>query len=149
MARRDVIIGLIVLIILIVGVFWIKKIRDNRNLKLAPTPSPSVEQRISETFGNGIQIPDDVNKIELKDVSGSDAFGVATSDTVLADLPDPENGSFYQVWMEKDGKLTSLGKMRIAKGGWLYEGSVSGKVIISLEKVYDNKMETRILEGSF
>jgi hypothetical protein len=146
MKTRDIVLGLIVLIVLVLGVLWIKKVRTDRALRLQTTPS--TEEKISNSFGD-IQIPDDATKVELSDVSGGDGFGVATEDMVLADLPDPEAGTFYQVWIEKDGKLTSLGKMRIAKGGWLLEGNVSDKVIVSREKVFDSTLETKILEGSF
>lgn len=147
MKTRDVVLGLIVLVILILGVFWIRKVRNDRALKLEVTPTPTTEERISDSF-NGLTIPTDTKKAELNDVSGGDGFGVATEDMVLADLSDPEAGYFYQVWLEKDGKLTSLGKMRVAKGGWLLEGNISGKVIVSLERVFDGNIETKILEGS-
>ena len=67
---------------------------------------------------------------------------------------DPEAGFFYNAWLEKDGNVVSLGKLQAAKGGWLLEYdniqySDYKNIIISLEKVNDNKLEKRILEGSF
>lgn len=146
MKSRDILVGLLVLVVLITGVLWVRKARTDKALKLQTTPT--TEEKISRSFNN-LQIPEDVKKVELNDVSGGDGFGIATSDMVLADLPDPQQGYFYQVWLEKNGKLISLGKMRVAKGGWILEGNISGRVIVSLEKVFDQKLETRVLEGSF
>ncbi len=147
MRSRDILTGFIVLVVLIGGALLIRNIR-NRS-QVVPTPTPSFEQKVKETFG-GITIPTDGERAELKDLSGGGLFGIATEDMVLADLPDLDSGYFYQVWVEKEGTLYSLGKMRIAKGGFLFEGNVSGeKVIVSREKVFDNKIETRLLEGSF
>ena len=147
MKTRDIVLGLIVLVILITGALWIRKARIEKAEKLQLT-TPTTEEKIANSFNN-LEIPEDVTKIELKDISGGDGFGIATADMVLVDLPDPEAGAFYQVWLEKDGNLTSLGRMRIAKGGYLLEGNVSDKVVVSRETINDNKVETKILEGSF
>lgn len=141
MKLRDVVTGLVILVILVTSVLLIKKARVNK-LQAIPSPTPSVEQRVSNKFG-GLTIPDDIDKAELTDVSGGNAFGIATKGMVLADLPEPGDGNFYQVWEETGGRLTLLGKMRIAKGGYLFEGKITGsKVIVTLG-------EKRILEGSF
>lgn len=147
MKTRDTVIGLIVLVILITGALWIRKARIEKAEKLQLT-TPTTEEKIANSFNN-LEIPEDVTKIELKDVSGGDGFGIATADTVLVDLPDPEAGTFYQVWVEEGGNLTPVGRMRVAKGGYLLEGNISGKVVVSRESVNDNKVETKILEGSF
>ncbi len=134
MKLRDVVIGLIILVLVVTAVIY----KRNKAAKLAvPLSTPGVEQRISDTF-NGFEIPEDVEKTELKDVSGGDGFGIATRTEVLADLPESESG-YYQVYM--DGKL--MGSMRVAKGGWLFEGNINGqKIEVRLE-------EKTILEGSF
>ena len=147
MKSRDIALGLIVVVFLIAGVLWIRKVRMDKALRLQATPTPTTEEKISKSFNN-LQVPDNIRKVELTDVAGGDGFGIATSDMVLADLPDLQPGYFYQVWLEKDGRLLSLGKMRVAKGGWLLEGQISGKVVVSQEKVFDNNLETRVLEGS-
>lgn len=144
MRTRDIVIGLVILAVVAGAIVWIRRARTTP----APLPTPSIEEKIEKTFN--FEIPEDVDRAELKDVSGGGGAGIATRDTVLADLPDPEGGYFYQAWTEKDGKLISLGKMRLAKGGWIFEGSVAGqKVIVSKEKIFDSKIETKILEGSF
>lgn len=146
MRTKDIVIGFIVLVLVIAGVLLVK--RRGEKLQVLPTPTPTIEQKISDRF-NGLEIPD-TDKIELNDVSGGNGFGIATADTVLADLPDPEGSFFYQVWVERNGALVSLGIMRVAKGGFIFEGKIEGKkVVVSREKVFDNKIETTILEGSF
>jgi hypothetical protein len=147
MRTRDIFIGLIVIAILVGGVLWLRKSRIDRQKEL--TITPTVEEKISETF-NGLEVPKDVEKVELNDTSGGDGFGIATRDMVLVDLPDLEGGYFYQVWVENNGALTSLGKMQMAKGGYLFEGRIDGDgVVVSKEKVFDNKVEMKLLEGAF
>lgn len=146
MKTKDIVLGVVVVIVVLLGILWVRKARIDKNNRLMEE-TPTTEEKISDSF-NGLQIPEDTKKVELTDVNGGDGFGIATSDMVLVDLPDPAAGSFYQVWVEKDGQLVSLGKMRIAKGGWLLEGNISGKVVVSEEKVFDNNIETKILEGT-
>lgn len=144
MKARDIIIGAIVLGLLVGGALWVRKTRlDRQALKVT---TPSVEEKISDTF-NGLIVPEGVEKAELKDISGSGGFGIATRTEVLADLPDLSAGSFYQAWLEKDDQKVLLGKMRIAKGGYMIEYDSSkypgyNKVVVSLG-------EKKILEGSF
>jgi hypothetical protein len=105
----------------------------------------------------------------LSDVSGGNSSGIATrkfenetfSLTILADLPDTEQGGFYQGWLERgdedseDYSLIPAGKMKLAKGGWMlnFESSTDysdyNQVIVSSESVSDNNLEEPILEGSF
>ena len=145
MKAKDIVIGLAVVIILVVSVLIIKNKKDAR-LENSPLPTPTFEEKIEERFG-GFTVPDDVEKAELKDVSGGIGFGVATRTEILADLPEPAVNKSYQVWLEKSGKKTLLGSMRIAKGGYLLEynsGKFPGynKVIVTLDGI-------NILEGSF
>lgn len=144
---RDVITGFIVVLILIIGIVWIYKSKNNNNKPLiSPTPQTSITNKIKDTFKN-FNIPDDVAKNELKDVSGGNGIGIATETEVLANLPDLSNNEFYQVWFDDNGTLKSLGKMRIAKGGYLYEGNLKEKkIVVSREKIFDNKLEVKILE---
>ena len=135
MKTRDIVIGLVILVLIVTAVIY----KKNKATGLqVPLPTPTVEQRISDTF-NGLTIPDGAERVELKDISGGDSFGIATRTEVLADLPEPETGSFYQVWV--DGK--AMGAMRVAKGGWLFEGKIDG------QKVQVKLGEKTILEGSF
>jgi len=149
--KKDILIGLVILVVLAVGVYLWKfnkpqlKVPEEKTVQV-------VEQDLENKFK--FMIPDDVEKAQLKDVSGGDASGIATRNEILVDILDPEPGTFYQAWLEKDGKLISLGKLRIAKGGWLLEYSSAkypgyNKIVVSQEKVFDLKIEERVLEGSF
>lgn len=156
--RRDIVIGLVILAILAAVVYWVRRPRPSLQV---PQSSPSVEEKIEEAFN--LEIPEDVDKADLRDVSGGDSSGIATrkfeagkfTHTVLADLPAPAPGTFYEGWLVKGTSFFSTGKMRIAKGGYLLEFKSSvdysdyNKVVITLEKVDDKKPETHILEGSF
>lgn len=135
MKNRDAIIGFIVLVTLVTGFVLI---RNSKKDKLViPSNTPSIEQKVSDKFG-GFILPKDTERVELKDISGGNAFGIATRTEVLADLPDISAGS-YQVWV--DGKR--VGDMRIAKGGFLFEGKLDGmKIEVKLQG-------NTILEGSF
>ncbi len=164
MKARDVVIGFVVLVILIGGALWIRKAKNKVE---TPVPTPNITERISKTFN--LEIPDDVDKAELTDVSGGDGSGVATrkfetgifSHAVLADLPEPTPGYFYEGWLVR-GKVGdsnfsyfSTGKLGIAKGGYLLnfasakDYSDYTKVVVTLEKVNDKTPEQHILEGSF
>jgi hypothetical protein len=146
MKTRDIITGLIVLVVLIVGVLLIRNAR-NRRLASVPAPTPTIEQKVSKTF-NGLVIPEDVDKTELKDVSGGSGFGVATRTEILVNLPELPKGQYYQGKLENSqGKLVLIGAFRVAKGGYLLEYNSSkypgyDKVLV----VLGNKT---LLEGSF
>lgn len=153
-SKKDIVTGLIIVSVILGGYLLYKKIK-------APKPIPtSAPQQISfkEELENNFKfdIPDDVNTIELKDVSGGNGRGIATSSEVLADIEDHADSYFYEAWLQNpdNGSLISLGKLKIAKGGWLieYDGSKYPeykKIIISLEKNFDSRLEKPILEGSF
>ena len=165
MARRDIIIGLIVAALIGAVIYFSRRSQTPRLEDI--TPTPSTQESIESKFNT--QIPSDVQKAELKDVSGGNASAIATrkyangkfTHVVMADLPDPETGSYYQAWLvkgnegEADYSLVSTGRLRIAKGGWLLEYNSSKdytdhpKVVVSLEKVTDAKIETKVLEGNF
>ncbi|MEK7470483.1 MAG: hypothetical protein AAB622_00545 [Patescibacteria group bacterium] len=144
MKAKDIVIGIAVVALLTATILVVKNNRDAK-LQESLKGTPTIEQKVEEKFG-GLQVPADVEKTELKDVSGGDGFGIATRTEVLADLPSPANGA-YQVWLEKDGKKVLLGNMRVAKGGYLLEYSSAkfpgyDKVIVTLNS-------SNILEGSF
>lgn len=161
MKTRDIVTGVIVLIVLIAGVLIIRNIR-NKNLKAIPSPTPSIEQKVTQKFGN-LTIPANADKADLTDVSGGQGLGEAVRTfengkftlTVLADLPAPKAGYFYQGWISNGTTNLSLGQLRIAKGGYLVDFTSAkdyssyGKVVVTLEKVLNNTPETHVLEGSF
>jgi hypothetical protein len=146
MRGRDIVTGLVVLVILIAGVLLIKNARDKK-LAGVPIPTPSIEQKIGKTF-NGLTIPNDAEKAELKDVTGGTSFGIVTRTEVLANLPELPKGQVYQVKLENpQGKTILLGSLRIAKGGYLLEYDSSkypgyDKVLVVLGS-------KTLLEGSF
>lgn len=152
-SKKDIITGFVIIFLIIVGVYLYQK---NKNKVVPESITTPVSLEFKKDFADSfkIDIPEDVNSIELKDISGGDSRGIATETEILIDADEPATNEHYEAWLEKDGKLVSLGKLQIAKGGWLlnYDKSKYGdyrKIIISLEKINDNKIETRILEGSF
>ncbi len=138
----------------------------------APTLTPQEEVKgIQEQLETKTArtLPSDAEQTALRDVSGGSASGIATRKfvngrfefTILADLPDPAAGKYYEAWLVK-GKpdetgfeTISVGKLQANKGGWVLE--YVGKenkpdhkgVVVTLESVSDQKPETHILEGSF
>ena len=168
MQKRDLLIGAIILVIIGAIIYWANRPSSKKSKQQAtPAPTASVQEVIENQFK--IQIPETAEKAELKDVAGGSASGIATrefkngkfSHTVLADLPDPKAGEFYQGWLVKgkegdvDFSFISTGRLRLAKGGYLLEFSSAKdysdykNVAVTLETKADNKMETRILDGSF
>lgn len=163
MNRKDIIIGLVVLALIAGGIFLFKR------PKQAPLEiqEPSIEQKVEDKFN--FVVPDDVDKTELKDAAGGDSFAVATrkyesgtfTHTLLADLPDPDPGYFYEGWLvrgregDADFAFISTGRMYIAKGGYLLEFQSAEdysdykNVVVTLEKVNDQKPEKHVLEGAF
>lgn len=163
---RDIVIGVIVIIVIVVGAVLYKKYKTEASPSASPTPQSTTKEDIQDMFN--YQVPEDVESIELKDVSGGSAKAIATrnyengtfSNTVLADLPDLSSG-FYQGWLvrgsegDSDYKIVSTGKLRVAKGGYLLDFSSStnysdyNTVWITKETNFDSTPETHILEASF
>jgi hypothetical protein len=152
-SKKDVITGFVIILLIIVGVYLYQKNKNKVVPESISTPvSFEFKKEFSDTFK--IDIPEDVNSVELKDISGGDSRGIATETEILVDANNPTESKYYEAWLEKDGMLVSMGKLQMAKGGWLLSYDKSKyedykKIIVSLEKINDNKIETRILEGSF
>ncbi|MDO8340511.1 MAG: hypothetical protein Q7T59_00900 [Candidatus Woesebacteria bacterium] len=158
-SRKDIVIGLILIIALVGGVFFYKNLKAP---KVLPTSTPSTIKSKIEGLFNYV-IPDDLDSIELKDVTGGIYRGIAARKfekrtftiTVLADLPDLSSNEFYEGWISSSDKFISIGKLRIAKGGFLVDFTSNidyssyNKVTVTKEKVNDNKPESLTLEGSF
>jgi hypothetical protein len=162
--KQDVITGILVILILVGGVYFINRARKSNKIE-EPIPTPSISERVSDTFG-GLTIPPDVDRADLK---GDEGVGIATRSyengrfelTVLADLENPPEGYFYQAWLVRDDPsaegsvLISASKLRVAKGGYLAEFIASEdysdykKVTVTLEKTFDQTPEKEILTGSF
>lgn len=165
MKQREVIIGIIV-VLLVAGVVYLRQ-RSRPKEEMQVPQTLSVEEELEQKFN--LQIPEDVDKAELKDVSGGNTSGIATrkfennrfTHTVLADLPNPDQGTFYEGWLVKgevgqeNFTLISTGRIKLAKGGWTLDFNSTinysdhNNVVITLEKVADKTPEKHILEGSF
>lgn len=160
MGRKEIFIGLFVILTIVGIAVGVKKAKSPKSPLVIPTPG--VQKKIEDAFK--LVIPEDLERVELNKISDIEGTGIATrkyqngkfSHMILADLPDPENGMFYQGWLQKDeGNIISTGKLRLAKGGYLleFESNIDysdhKKVFVTLEKVLDNNLEKRILEGSF
>lgn len=153
--KKDVVTGFVIILILVFGYFIYSRYRSSQNI---PDVGLNTQETAKKTIEEKFNISLDENSvfITLKDVSGGDASGIATEKEILVDLADPENGVFYQAWLAKsdDEKIISLGKLQMAKGGWLINFDKNKyqdfeKVIISQEKIFDNKIEMKVLEGTF
>jgi len=146
MKARDIVIGLVVLVILITAVLVVKKSLNKKAIAV-PSQQVSIQQKVRNTFP-GLTIPEDSIKTNLVDVAGGEGFGVATNNEILANLPDPTNGKVYKAWLDNSqGKTVLLGNLRSAKGGYLIEYNSSSypgynKVVVTLDNQH-------ILEGSF
>jgi hypothetical protein len=165
MKRRDIVIGLVILVLL-GGVIYFRQRSKDADEMIVPETLSS-EEVFEDKFN--LDIPDDVDKTDLSSVGDTSGSGIATekyedgkfTQSVLVDLPDPEEGYFYQGWLQKgnegddDYNLVSTGKLRLAKGGWMLEYTSNedlsdhSKVIVSLEKTFDKNIEEKVLEGSF
>ncbi len=168
MNRRDIVIGIIIL--LVAGGFLYYRSKNTNEVMKVPdvkSDQATTEKNLEDKFK--VDIPDDTPKAELKDVSGGNASAIATRKdedgnhtvTILADLPDPTVGSFYQGWIVKgeegqeDYSLISLGKLILSKGGYKldYQSKTDysdhTKVIVSEETSKTDKTIKPILEGNF
>ncbi len=164
MRKTDIVVGLIILAVLAGIIFWIRKPKEELQV---PEDMTTIEEEMENFFN--IEIPEDAEKAQLKDVTGGDSSGIATRDqengafvhVVLADLPDPEGTDFYEGWLVR-GKVgddnfdfISTGKMIVAKGGYLLDFESKNDlseyvgVVITLEEVADANPEAHVLEGSF
>lgn len=160
MERRDIVIGIVILVVLALAIFLLRRNPTVPQSSFSPAPTTSIESQLEDALR--VDVPDDVEKAELKSVSGVTATALATRKwannrfeaTVLADLPNLESG-FYQAWIVKDNTFISLGRMRIAKGGWIVEFQSNtnysdyNNVIVTQETTADNQPEKRVVEGSF
>lgn len=150
MKRNDIVIGVVILAILAGVIYFVRRPKQKVE---ETTPTVTTEEKLENSFN--LQIPDDLDKAELKDTSGGDASGIATRDfengiftaSVLADLPDLDGGS-YKVTLSNGTNEVTLGTMRIAKGGYLLEyTSGTDYSAYNLVKVLSGSQT--VLEGSF
>jgi len=161
MKKQDIVFGSFLLLIVLVTYFYFKN-QSNLSVPTEPVPTVSLDEKVEGRFDT--KLPENVEKTELKPLALGSSFAAATREyvngqfnlAILADLPDPEAGQFYQAWLTVgDGQQLSLGKLRQAKGGWLLEFSSNvdyskhNDVAITLESTLDTTPEKTILQGSF
>ncbi len=164
MNRRDIVIGLVVLAIIAGAIYFSQ--RNGADLEISeptPTPTGQIERQLEETLQR--EVPEDVEKVELQD---EDSIAIVTREeaatgghlvTVLADLPQPEEGEFFQAFLERGEQDTeefervSLGRLNSIKGGYVVEFqsnqdlSEYNRVIISKQTRLSNEPEEVVLEG--
>jgi hypothetical protein len=146
MKTRDVAIGFVFLVILIAGILWIFKAKNQR-VSATPIPSPNIAAKIDKAFPN-LNIPKGTERANLSDVSGGSSLGLATRTEIVANLPDPKAGEVYQGWLyNSEGKSVSLGNFRISKSGWIL--TYDSSKYPGYNKVVVTKGIYHILEGSF
>jgi hypothetical protein len=166
MKRRDIVIGLAILLF-IIGLFYFRQRGEREDLIVPEETATDIESRIEERFG--VEIPEDANKAELTDVAGGDGYALATrrfedgafAHSILADLPDPETGRTYQAWLvrgdegDDDYNIVATGGMRVAKGGWVLEYQTTrnledhNRVLVTSERIGEQRAENIVLEGEF
>ena len=146
MKSKNILIAFFVLVIIISGILLIRS-RNKKTSVVGPVATPSIQEQMNNKFKNLI-IPLDTEKAELRDVSGGVGMGIATRTEIVADLPELQNGKFYQGWLENtSGKRVLLGILSMAKGGWILTYNSSSYP--GYDKVTVTQGETHILEGSF
>lgn len=160
---------IIVLIFLLAGgilaYFWLQQ----------PKPEPTPKVSFPATTAQPTKVPVTpyvgTQTITLRDITGGSSSGTATrtltvnsaAHSVSTSLPDPGN-DFYQAWVSKPGgRQILLGRLtKSDEGEYKLESKydfpqsrtatfeeLSNTVIISLEKVDDDQMETIIFQGEF
>ncbi len=160
MKTKDVLIGLIVIAIVVTGAIVYK---NSKKKTASEVVSPTPNYQFVENKFPGLKVPANADRASLNKVSGSEGMGEAFrvyengryNLTVMATLPDPKQGYFYQTWMVKDNLFVSIGRMGEAKGGFISEFSAGvdhtdyKKIVVTEERTFDGTPETKILEGSF
>lgn len=165
MEVRNVIIGIVVLILIVLGIVWVRNRTIEQRLTSLPSPTPASEILKSKF---NLSLPENGQKIDLKVVDG-EGLGAASrsfenntfSQSVLADLPEPRAGEYYEVWVVKgkegdsDYSQVSLGRLVSEKGGYILDYQSSKdysdhkKLVVTKEMKNDGNMETVVLEGGY
>lgn len=156
-------------VVLVIGGLGFFLYRRSRQESVEPTAlgeGVAIEEKASELLNKmNFEVPEGADRANLGDVSGGDGTGVATESyeegrfthSMIAALPDPEAGMFYEGWLVREDPfdLVYTGKFEMAKGGWMldYTSEVDlsdhNQVVVTLEAVDDQKPEKHILEGKF
>lgn len=153
MGRKEIFVGLFVILVVLGIIFGVKKAKDSK-VKPLNIPTPVATQNLETRFK--LTIPSDVEKINLQVAFGFEGMGIATrkfangvfSHIIIADLPEPASGN-YQAWLIKDDtNKISTGVLKLAKGGYLLE--FNSNIDYSDYKKVEVKLgEKVVLTGSF
>lgn len=114
-----------------------------------------------------LEIPENAQRLNLRDVTGGSGAGVVTRQTddaseevdqaLLVALPDPEPDTFYEAYaVSAEDETLYLGKLSSVKGGWRLDYQLNPEeaerysiIRITQETSDDQVPETVILEGEF
>lgn len=141
--------------------------------KVVSTPTPT-QPRVEPTQVPGVSHYVGYQSTTLRDTAGTNFSARAYRSVipghifvaVYANLPDPEEGKFYQMWLKHEvNNFFPAGRLfKDANGryttvfGFEFDSSVPffrtvdglpNTVAVALETVDDTAMETKILEGTF
>lgn len=160
--------GAVVLVVAGLGIFLYRQSRQAQPEIQLPSEDQTAQQRADELLESlDITIPDDATRVNLRDVTGGSAAGIATrtetgeetSQSVLVALPEPIEGEFYEAYLvnpqDESADPVYLGKLRSIKGGWTLDYNLSedqsmfNTIRITKEKMDDKQPEETILEGEF
>ena len=165
--KREHWVGLAVVVLLVGGLWWWRAKRVEQNSVMPPEgEGVIIEDKASELAKRfGVVLPDNLDRTELKDVTGGVGGGIATrfytggkfEHTILAELPEPGVREWYEGWLIRNEPFSVIytGKLRVTKGGFLLEFTETtdlrdhAKVVVTLETKDDQKPETHVLEGEF
>jgi len=169
--QKEKLLGLLALAAIIAGLFFFfKEGKPKEEAGVGGEEEAKIEkvtQELSQQLG--VSVEEGVERVTLKDVLGGGASGLATRNfseagfkhTVLAALPDPGSGNYYDGWLVRgeegdlDYSVMETGRLLRSKGGYLLEYSDNNnlldytKVWVTLESKDDGEPEVKVLEGSF
>lgn len=160
-------IAAVVLVVAGLGVFLYRQSQQQSPEAEAVSEEEEATQRADDLLESmDVTIPEDAERVNLRDVSGGEGAGVATrreeesgevTQSLLVALPEPESGSFYEAYLtsESNEEPLYLGKLRSVKGGWMLDYSLSESdagyttIQVTHEQTDDRQPEEVIMEGAF
>ncbi len=160
-------IAAIVLVIGGLGYFLFRQGQEVEEGPVVESEDIVAEERANELLQQlNVELPEDVDRVNLREVGESGAAGVVTRSReegereirVLAALPEPVSGEFYAAYLSSPNEELEdiyLGRLREAKGGFILETLTEASaqeypnVKVTREKVDDEQVEEVLLEGAF
>lgn len=153
MKTRDIIIGLVVLVVLISAALLIRRAIVSKNQNL-PIPTPNISENVENKFP-GLTIPANADKASLTNVGANQGEGEAFRTyengvfnlTLMSDLPTPVSGN-YQGYISNGTNQILLGTLATGKGGYLVNFS-SRQDLTGYNTIFVTLGSDKILSGSF